>query len=85
MDLSGSLYDLMHEGFGLRPVRAVEKLEIVEARHSDARSLGVRRDAPLLLVERIGYAVDGTPVEFARDRFRADRTRLEIESASISE
>ena len=85
MDLSGSLYDLMGDGFGLRPVRAVERLELVEARPSDARSLGVRRDAPLLLVERIGYAADGTPVEFARDRFRADRTRLEIESATISE
>ena len=85
MDLSGSLYDLMGDGFGLRPVRAVERLELVEARPSDARSLGVRRDAPLLLVERIGYAADGTPVEFARDRFRADRTRLEIESAPLSE
>ena len=85
MDLSGSLYDLMDDGFGLRPVRAVERLELVEARPSDARSLGVRRDAPLLLVERIGYAADGTPVEFARDRFRADRTRLEIESAPLSE
>jgi GntR family transcriptional regulator len=85
MDLSGSLYDLMGDGFGLRPVRAVERLELTEARPSDARSLGVRRDAPLLLVERIGYAADGRPIEFARDRFRADRTWLESESASISE
>ena len=85
MDLSGSLYDVMDEGFGLRPVSAIEKLELVEARSSDARSLGTRRDAPLLLIERIGYAADGTPVEFARDRFRADRTRLEIESALITE
>ena len=85
MDLSGSLYDLMDDGFGLRPVRAVERLELVEARASDARSLGIRRDAPLLLVERIGYAADGTPVEFARDRFRADRTRIELESAGLGE
>ncbi len=85
MDLSGSLYDLMGDGFGLRPVRVVERLELVEARPSDARSLGVRREAPLLLVERIGYAADGTPIEFARDRFRADRTRLELESTTISE
>lgn len=85
MDLSGSLYDLMDVGFDLRPVRAVERLELGEARPSDARALGVRREAPLLLVERIGYAADGTPVEFARDRFRADRTRLELESAAVSE
>jgi GntR family transcriptional regulator len=85
MDLSGSLYDLMGGGFGLRPVRASERVEVVGARPADARALGVRRDAPLLLVERIGYLEHGTPVEFSRDRFRADRTRLEIESDTISE
>ena len=84
MDLGGSLYDLMGDGFGLRPVRAVERLELVEARPADVRALGVRREGPLLLVERIGFAADGTPVEFARDRFRADRTHLEIESATVS-
>jgi GntR family transcriptional regulator len=85
MDLGGSLYDLMGDGFGLRPVRAVEWLELVGARPADARALGVKRDAALLLVERIGFAADGTPVEFARDRFRADRTRLEIESIGVGE
>lgn len=80
MDFGGSLYDLMGEGYGLRPVRAVEQLEVVPARASDARSLGVRAGASLLLVERIGYAADGTPVEFARDRFRSDRTHLVIET-----
>ena len=74
MDLGGSLYDLMDERFGLRPVRAVERLETSEARPSDARSLGIKRGTPMLLVERIAYAADRTPVEFARDRFRGDRT-----------
>ncbi|HKP08059.1 MAG TPA: GntR family transcriptional regulator, partial [Microbacterium sp.] len=85
MDLGGSLYDLMGEGFGLRPVRVVERLELVDARPSDARALGVRRESPLLLVERIGYAADGTPIEFARDRFRADRTRIVLETDRATE
>ena len=85
MDLGGSLYDLMDEGFGLRPVRAVERLETTEARPSDARSLGVKRGTPMLLVERIAYAADGTPVEFARDRFRGDRTRIVVESPQVGE
>jgi GntR family transcriptional regulator len=85
MDLGGSLYGLMRDAFGLRPVRAVERLELTEARPSDVRSLGVRRDAALLLVERIGYAADGTAVEFSRDRFRADRTRLMIEARQVEE
>jgi len=85
MDLAGSLYDLMEEGFGRRPVRAVEILETAEARPSDARTLGLKRGAPILLVERIGYAADGTAVEFARDRFRGDRTRVVIESMEVGE
>ena len=80
MDLSGSLYSLMDVEFGLRPVRTVERLETAEARPSDARMMGVRRGAPMILVERIGYSADGTAVEFARDRFRGDRTSLAVES-----
>jgi GntR family transcriptional regulator len=85
MDLGGSLYDLMEDGFGRRPVRALERLETAEARPSDARALGVRRGAPILVVERIGYSADGTAVEFARDRFRSDRTRIVIESMELGE
>jgi len=85
MDLAGSLYDLMDTGFGLRPVRALERLETAEARPSDARTIGAKRGAPILLVERIGYAADGTPVEFARDRFRGDRTWLMVESPQVEE
>ncbi len=85
LDLSGSLYDLMEVGFGLRPVRAVERLEVAEARPSDARTIGAKRGSSVLLVERVGYAADGTPVEFSRDRFRADRTWLVSESTPITE
>jgi GntR family transcriptional regulator len=85
MDLDGSLYELMGEGFDLRPVRAVERLETTEARPSDSRSLGIKRGAPILLVERVAYAAEGAAVEFARDRFRGDRTRFVAESLSVQE
>ena len=85
MDLGGSLYDLMDVGFGLRPVRATERLEVAEARPSDARTIGAKRGTSVLLVERVGFAADGTPVEFSRDRFRADRTWLAVESTPVSD
>jgi GntR family transcriptional regulator len=85
MDLAGSLVELMVHGFGILPVRSVERLELTEARPSDARALGVRRDAPLLLVERVRYTADGTPVEFGRDRFRPDRTHVEMEFAEVTD
>ncbi len=76
LDLERSLYELLAEHWDAAPVRAVERLEPVLASEAEARALGVMRGAPLMLVERVAHDVTGRPVEFARDRFRADRTRV---------
>lgn len=75
-DLHGSLYSLMRDVYDAAPVRAVERLEPVLARAHEARALDVPARAPLMLVERTAYAGDGTPVEFAHDRYRGDRARF---------
>jgi GntR family transcriptional regulator len=75
-DLSGSLYALMRERYDLAPVSATERLEPVAARSHEADALGVEEGSPLMLVERIAYAADGTAVEFSRDRHRGDRARF---------
>jgi GntR family transcriptional regulator len=36
----------------------------------------VKEGAALMLVVRTAFTDEGTPVEFARDLFRGDRTRL---------
>jgi GntR family transcriptional regulator len=77
-DLSGSLYALMRERYGLGPVTATERLEPVAARSYEADALGVDEGSPLMYVERVAYAADGTAVEFARDRHRGDRARFVI-------
>jgi GntR family transcriptional regulator len=77
-DLSGSLYTLMRERYDLAPVSATERLEPVVARSYEAGALGVEEGSPLMLVERIAYAADGTPVEFAHDRHRGDAARFVI-------
>jgi len=50
----------------------------VLARAHEARALGVPARSPLMLIERTAYAADGTPVEFAHDRYRGDRTRFVV-------
>jgi GntR family transcriptional regulator len=75
-DLTGSLYALMRTLYGLAPVSATERFEPVAARAYEAGALDVDEGTPLMLVERIGYAADGRPVEFARDRHRGDRTQF---------
>jgi GntR family transcriptional regulator len=77
-DLTGSLYALMRAEYGLGPATATERLEPMAARSYEADALEVAEGAPLMLVERIAYAADGTPVEFARDRHRGDAARFVI-------
>ena len=72
-DLTGSLYELLGDD---APVRAVERIEPVAADADEAEALELRVGAPLLLVDRTAYGVDGDVVETARDVFRGDRTRI---------
>jgi len=82
LGLTRSLYTLMKELYDLEPVRAVERLEPVVARPHEAAALEVAEGSPLMLVERIAYAADGTAVELAHDRHRGDRASFVIEVAA---
>jgi GntR family transcriptional regulator len=82
--LDGSLYELLEVRYGEGPVRATEALEPVVADPDVARLLGVDRGTPLLLVERTAFSAQGHAVEYARDLFRGDRTRVVVESMSAS-
>jgi GntR family transcriptional regulator len=80
--LDGSLYAVLEERYGDGPVRAVESLEPVVAEASEATLLGVREGAPLLLVERTAFDQAGHAIEYARDLFRGDRTKVVVESSA---
>jgi GntR family transcriptional regulator len=77
-DLSGSLYALMRDRYGLGPVTATERLEPMAAHSYEAEALGVEEGSPLMFVERITYAADGSAVEFARDCHRGDRAQFVV-------
>lgn len=76
--LTGSIYDLLAQHYGLAPHTAVEYLEPVTAGTVDAVALGVPPGTALMSVERTAQSVAGLPVEFARDLYRADRVRLMV-------
>jgi GntR family transcriptional regulator len=82
--LDGSLYELLEVRYGLRPHRARECLEPVTAGVREAEALLVDVGAPLMLVERTAYAQSGEPLEFARDLFRGDRTRLVMWTSELA-
>jgi GntR family transcriptional regulator len=81
--LDGSLYELLEVKYGQRPYRARESLEPVTAGAREAEALGAAAGAPLMLVERTAYSRSGQALEFARDLFRGDRTRLVVWTSDL--
>ncbi|MFL5926856.1 MAG: GntR family transcriptional regulator [Gaiellaceae bacterium] len=74
--LDGSLYALMRDRYGIRPARAVERLEPGLASRHEALALEIAPRRPVMLVQRTTYDEEERPVEVSRDVFRGDRTRV---------
>ena len=66
--LPNALYALYQHEYGHNIVAAHEELRADLARREDARRLKVKPGAPLLQIDRIGVALDGTRVEWRTSR-----------------
>lgn len=58
--------------------RAHRTIEAVAATEADAKLLNVRPGSPILQIERITVAADGTPLEYLQARYRGDRFKYQI-------
>jgi len=65
-EYQGSLYSLFETSFGVRMIRAEERLRAVPADRSSAELLAVAEGSPLLQVERVTYTYGDKPVEWRR-------------------
>jgi GntR family transcriptional regulator len=79
--LDGSIYELLDTRYQIPVRRAVERLEPVLAGRDEASLLEIKEGSPLLLVERTSFDAGGLAVEYARDLFRGDRTKVLVESS----
>ena len=77
-ELTGSVYALLRERYGIEVLRADESMEVQPADAETAALLAVAEGAPLLAIRRLGFDAEERPVEFSRDLFRADRTRVTL-------
>lgn len=68
----GTMYALFETEFGVRMVRADEKLRAVAADDAAAEHLHVPVGAPLLSVERVAYTYQDAPMELRRALYRTD-------------
>ncbi|MEP9383494.1 GntR family transcriptional regulator [Nocardioides sp. KR10-350] len=77
---SGSIYAyLTSVGVDLHSAR--HTMDAVAADETDAELLGLEVGSPLLRERRRATAADGTPLEYADDRYRPDRVTFTIDNA----
>jgi len=65
-DYQGSLYSFFENRFGIRMIRAEERLRAVPADRASAELLNVAEGSPLLSVERVSFSYGDKPVEWRR-------------------
>jgi GntR family transcriptional regulator len=68
----GPMYGLFETEFGVRMIRAEEKLRAVAADETEAKLLEVEPGTPLLSVERLSFTYGDQPVELRRGLYRTD-------------
>jgi GntR family transcriptional regulator len=71
-DYRGPMYGLFETEFGVRMIRAQEKLRAVAASAEAAKLLGVAPGTPLLSVERLTLTYGDRPVELRRGLYRTE-------------
>jgi GntR family transcriptional regulator len=67
-----SYYNLYESQYGVRMIRAEERLKAVLAGADAAKLLEIKPGAPLLCVDRIAYTYDDRPVEWRRGYCNTD-------------
>jgi GntR family transcriptional regulator len=77
-DLSGSVYSIVANEYGLPIDRAQQTVAATSAADDVATLLGTKTGAPVLEFDRVSYAGD-RPVEHARSWYRSDRYRVQME------
>jgi GntR family transcriptional regulator len=65
-EFKGSMYSFYEAAYGLRMIRAEERLTAVAADEPTAGLLKVKPGAPLLCVDRVAYTYGDVPVEWRR-------------------
>ncbi|HZT47303.1 MAG TPA: GntR family transcriptional regulator [Hyphomicrobiaceae bacterium] len=63
-EVPNTLYDLFQKAYGVLMTRTSDRLSAVAADAETAATLGIAPGTPLLRIDRIGFALDDTPVEW---------------------
>ena len=72
-DYKGPMYGMFEAEFGVRMIRAEEKIRAVPADVDTARLLALKPGAPLLSVERLSFTYGDKPVELRRGLYSTEQ------------
>lgn len=70
-EVDASLYTALGQR-GVRPVRALQRLQATALQAFEAGLLGLPEGSPALFIQRVSYLPDGRVVEFTRSHYRGD-------------
>jgi GntR family transcriptional regulator len=85
LDLTTSLVQVMENEFGIIFWSAHEILRARLPTEFEAEKLQIPRNLPIIYMERITFAVDGTPVEFLQSVWRSDKYEYEFSLTRTSD
>ncbi|RIW34663.1 GntR family transcriptional regulator [Bacillus salacetis] len=74
-----SLYAYIEETLNLKINHASQVIESSAADEMEAAFLGVQEGSPVMRIQRNTYLADGTPVEYVKSSYRADRYKFKIQ------
>jgi GntR family transcriptional regulator len=74
-----SLYDYIENTLRLNIGHAMQTVESSLVRENEREFLGIQKNAPILLIQRQTFLEDGTPLEFVKSSYRADRYKFVIQ------
>jgi GntR family transcriptional regulator len=61
---NGSMYSMYESEYGVRMVRAEERLKAVGAKGEVAHALGLKENEPILSIERVSFTYGDKPMEW---------------------
>ncbi|HZG74165.1 MAG TPA: GntR family transcriptional regulator [Chondromyces sp.] len=76
--LHQSFYEYLEVQLKLKIAKADQVIESSLTDQLEAAYLNVKKGSPVMLIERTTYLEDGTPVEFVKSLYRADRYKFKI-------
>ena len=74
--VTGSLFSVLREGYGLDLDHGEEKASITTATEEEAVQLGIAAGDPVFWIVSITQTPEGVPVEYCRTVARADKVEL---------